>query len=288
MGKNIRSILFTNARDEKNIVEWIAHHQNLGFTHIHVFDHKSMVPIKSLIKDVPRITIEKIEEDIFHGFKMKLMMYAAKMAKGNKYDWMLYLDADEFLILPQHENVTAFLKEFRSKEYTQIGVNWLCFGSNHHNENPKGTMLESYTKCESAINDHIKCFVRPECPLSAGNPHYYQTIESIIHDVDKEGHVLGPFIPRRNRENLNRAAYVAHYIFQSFETYKQRKMSRRRDDDGESWNDFWKIANENQLHGFYNNVENTFPKDRYNEKNKETIKEITQSNAESVATEESV
>ena len=37
--KNV--ILFTNARNEKNIKEWAAHHLLIGFSAICIFDHKS-------------------------------------------------------------------------------------------------------------------------------------------------------------------------------------------------------------------------------------------------------
>ena len=40
-------VLFTNARDEPNIAEWIAHHLLLGFDKIIVFDHLSKVPISN-------------------------------------------------------------------------------------------------------------------------------------------------------------------------------------------------------------------------------------------------
>jgi hypothetical protein len=32
------TILFTNARDEKHIKEWIAHHLNLGFNQIQIYN----------------------------------------------------------------------------------------------------------------------------------------------------------------------------------------------------------------------------------------------------------
>lgn len=37
--------LFTNARDEPNIAEWIAHHLLLDFDKVIVFDHLSVNPI---------------------------------------------------------------------------------------------------------------------------------------------------------------------------------------------------------------------------------------------------
>ena len=42
-------ILFTNARDEPNIAEWVAHHLLLGFDKVIIFDHLSKVPIKTTI-----------------------------------------------------------------------------------------------------------------------------------------------------------------------------------------------------------------------------------------------
>ena len=48
---NSSVILFTNARDEPNIAEWIAHHLLLGFDKIVVFDHLSKIPIQSVIKN---------------------------------------------------------------------------------------------------------------------------------------------------------------------------------------------------------------------------------------------
>lgn len=38
----MRILLCTNARDEENILEWVVHHINLKFSHIHIIDHKSI------------------------------------------------------------------------------------------------------------------------------------------------------------------------------------------------------------------------------------------------------
>ena len=38
---NKKVALFTNARDEKHIKEWAAHHLLIGFEYIFIFDHKS-------------------------------------------------------------------------------------------------------------------------------------------------------------------------------------------------------------------------------------------------------
>ena len=40
-------MLFTNARDEKHIKEWAAHHLLIGFDYVYIFDHKSAIPLTS-------------------------------------------------------------------------------------------------------------------------------------------------------------------------------------------------------------------------------------------------
>ena len=42
---NIHVALFTNARNEKHIKEWVAHHLLIGFELIVIFDHKSIKPL---------------------------------------------------------------------------------------------------------------------------------------------------------------------------------------------------------------------------------------------------
>ena len=57
----MKVILFTNARDEKHIKEWVAHHLNLGFDFIHIFDHRSITPINNLFKPNDKIKINRLE-----------------------------------------------------------------------------------------------------------------------------------------------------------------------------------------------------------------------------------
>lgn len=106
----MKTILFTNARDEDKILEWIVHHLNLGFDHIFIVDHKSIEPIDSKLKIIPRelITVSRNDGDVF---KNNLIINAHKYAKNNGYDWMLYLDADEFLVLNDDEDVKSFLNK---------------------------------------------------------------------------------------------------------------------------------------------------------------------------------
>jgi hypothetical protein len=43
--------VFCNARDEKNIKEWAAHHLLIGFNSVIIFDHKSIQPLTDVFRN---------------------------------------------------------------------------------------------------------------------------------------------------------------------------------------------------------------------------------------------
>ena len=59
--------LFCNARNEKNIKEWAAHHLLIGFDKIIIFDHKSDIPLK----------------DVFNKFDKRVSTIRVNLPDGN-------------------------------------------------------------------------------------------------------------------------------------------------------------------------------------------------------------
>ena len=140
-------VLFANVKDEKHIREWATHHLLLGFDKIVIFDHKSAVPLEQVFigfdERIHIVNVSLIENPI----KMQLMNSAVPIAKSLKADWMIYLDADEFLIFnDKNMDVKQFLKNYNHAH--SLGINWLMFGSNNLTEDPNGLILENYTKSD--------------------------------------------------------------------------------------------------------------------------------------------
>ncbi len=255
----MNTILFTNARDEDNIVEWINYHKLLGFSNIYIYDHISVNPIQNIVNEngIDEIIIERIETENLR--KCSLMDKSFKYAKEHMYDWMLYLDADEYLILPNDKNLAKFLEKYMN--YQQIGINWLMFGSNYHDKKPEGGLLENYTKCDTNFHTNIKAFVKPQHVIHVINPHCYRmenndlSIGINFKQLDREK--PWQFNLNNPDNNFNSIdAYIAHYIFQSYETYLFRKKNRKRDDTGDDWH--WNF-NEKTLHDQFNKIENLMP-----------------------------
>jgi hypothetical protein len=220
--------LFTNARDEPNIAEWVAHHLLLGFDKVFIFDHLSVVPIATKIGTNfdNRLIVKRVEG--VGEIKFKLMKEALDIAQKINASWMLYLDADEFLCLNKVNNLKNYLDKF--SEADAIGVNWLMFGSAGHIKQPPGLLTENFIKSDMRLNSHVKSFVRPSVVRYIWNAHFYNiTNPNRYFSANFTRMKMGPF----NNQPLpfiNSVAYIAHYYTQSEEEHLRRKG--RQLDDG--------------------------------------------------------
>lgn len=232
--------LFCNARNEKNIKEWAAHHLLIGFDYIIIFDHKSDLPLKEVFKKFDK-RVATIRVNIDGGnLKQKFMTFATQIAKSLNLDWFIYLDADEFLILnDKFMGIKHFLNYY--KEADSLGVNWVMFGSNNFISDPSGLILKNYIKSSIKLDQHVKSFVRPNEIKFTDNPHFYHmknplrmlgTNFKILNSPQCFNKLDIPF------EKAN--AYIAHYIYQSEETYKKRKVDLKAD-DGSNRSDIFNV-----------------------------------------------
>jgi len=248
--KNV--MLFTNARDEKNIKEWAAHHLLIGFSYIYIFDHKSTVPLVSVFENFDkRVIVERVKLNI--PPKLPLMKKAADIACRLKADWFIYLDADEFIILNKFVGVKEMLTRYHFTD--SLALNWLMFGTNNHITEPEGLILDSYTKSDPGLNQHVKTFVRPSQVSESGatTPHNYNIVHPArMFSITGESLANKVFNPTRSAF-WKAPAFIAHYVYQSEETYKKRKLSLPADDTG----GFRK--EDPNIHKLHNDVDNFIP-----------------------------
>jgi hypothetical protein len=255
--------LFCNARDEKHIREWAAHHILIGFNRVIIFDHNSKTPLSSVFQNFDkRVTVIRYNTDSSHNnVKSKLMNIALNMAKQLNVDWFIYLDADEFIIL---NNKLKGIKDLLNKYYfaDSLALNWVMFGTNHLKNDPDGLILENYTKSDLILNKHVKSFVRPFQAINSSNPHFYNIKNkyrmyglNTILNSNKE-----PYCFNTNEVEYSKVpAFIAHHLYQSEETYINRKINLPSDDTGASRNQL----DAEYIHTLHNSVDNLYPKMKY-------------------------
>lgn len=254
--------LFTNARDEPNIAEWIAHHLLLGFDKIIIFDHLSLEPIQSKLGTNFNNKVDIIRVQGSGNIKFKLMKDAVKISNNKNVSWMLYLDSDEFLLFKKHTNIKDYLRLFT--EADSVGINWLMFGSSGYTTQPKGLLTENFIRSDIRLNQHVKTFVRPHTVKDVTNPHFYViTNPNRCYTCNGTRMIMGPFNPQP-LPFINSLCYIAHYYVQSEKEYQRRKG--RSMDDGTGH----KIHNE--IHKIHNGVTNNQLQNKYSEKIKSFLK----------------
>ena len=247
---SIKVALFCNARDEKHIREWAAHHLLIGFNYIFIFDHNSVKPLSEVFKNFDkRVTIIPYNTP-HNNIKLTLMNEAVPIARNVGVDWLLYLDADEFIVLNKFQGIKQLLLYYKFAD--SFALNWVMFGTNHLKHDPAGLILDSYTKSDKFLNPHVKSFVRVNEVVTADNPHYYRIQNPnkmcAINTVMREPFCFNDY----NVEYNNVPAFIAHFVHQSEETYFSRKVKLTRDDTGQHREQL----DLNSLHSLYNNVDN--------------------------------
>ena len=271
----MKTCLFTNARNEKNILEWVLHHQKLGFNYIFIIDHKSIIPINKILNVINPITktskynmknvfVLRINKDKI--VKTNLMKFAVKFCIKNNFNWLLYLDSDEFLVLNYTNNVNNFLQHYVL--YDQVGINWLLFGSNYRDSslNNNESIVESYTRSDKNLNNHLKSFIniqhlRYNNIINIVNPHAY-ILNNMSRSINVNYKRVNPLEPHyyNTIQPFNKVpAFIAHYLYQSYETYLNRKINLPRDDSGT----FRSLINKEDFHKLNNDIINTFVKDKF-------------------------
>ena len=237
--KTTNYIVSTNARDEKNIIEWIIYHLLIGFDKVVIIDHKSIKPIKQLIEPYKwKHRVEIIKSDLDGSVKMHflnkiIIPYMTKYCK--KY--FIHLDADEYIYMK--DTIDKLLSNYNCNI---LALNWLMFGSNDKdtNDNKYNCLIPTYTKSDNVIHNHFKCFIKinKSIEFSFINPHHilFKTQPSLYTNVLNKsiqftGNAEKHFEDMQPCGDLDKLpGYINHYMVQSKEDYINRKINRVRDD----------------------------------------------------------
>jgi hypothetical protein len=251
--------LFANARNEKKLKEWAFHHLLIGFNHVFIFDHLSEEPVQPFDKSVTIIRCNK-ENPV----KFYLMDVALEIARKHNVDWFIYLDADEFIILNQFQGIKQMLNHYHYAH--SLSLNWLMFGTSQYIQEPPGLILENYTRSDLVLNQHVKTFVRPREAIHSQSPHNYlmknqNKVFNLDHKIVTGNLAFNP----TTKEFSQAPAYIAHYLYQSEETYINRKIKTSRDDNAEM------RGFDPNIHQYHNEVVNLDPKNKYAKRLSELI-----------------
>jgi glycosyltransferase involved in cell wall biosynthesis len=210
------------ARDEgRYLLEWMAYNLMLGFDEILVYDNDSVDGTRQLIEQAGEVDrrIRHIHWPDIPGRSPQTTAY--NHALGNTdADWIAFIDADEFIVLHEHDTISDFLSGFDDSTGA-VCLHWRLFGSSGHMDYADDLIVRRFTRCARKYNAHVKSIARLSC---MSQMHIHAGRLSSGTYVDATGAPVTPSykiepVPTRTPASIN------HYVLKSAEEY-QAKIAR--------------------------------------------------------------
>ncbi len=208
------------------LAEWALFHRMIGFDRIVAYENDSDDSTPKILEKLKQAGV--IDEHISWANIPDSPQFRAyrDAALNCATDWLMFLDADEFLNIFSRAPVNDFLARF-APDVSCVAVNWRIFGSSGHKDFAPGLALERFTHASAshhAVNRHVKSFFRPRC---ASAVHMHAPIMALGRSVLASGAPL-TMATQGISDRLDwSVAQVNHYFGKSFEEYA---VKRRRGD----------------------------------------------------------
>ena len=188
----MKSAICLIVRNEvRDIAEWIAFHALAGFDAQIIFDNRSDDGTTDIVKSAAGRYDIRYHHWPHCGPDSQTAAYeAACSAYKLEFDWIAFVDSDEFVVLADAEPVNDYLARFDG--WSGIALNWAIYGSDGHEAFPETLVTESFTRRAGADFfpvRHVKSIVRPGFAARCLNPHCF----------DLRGHRLGSYANARQR-----------------------------------------------------------------------------------------
>lgn len=215
------------------IIEWIAHHRLMGIKYFIIANNDST--------DESELILSKLQKKGYVNYfnfsappnqPPQLLAYKKIIdLYSKKYDWMGFIDADEFIVnYSSSENFIDKLFEFHvDEEIGSVVLNWAVYGSNgaiYYEDKPVTQRFFRRALPDFSVNHHYKTFFKTSCLISVGsNPHFFE--------IDKEKkivHINGDLVLNHDiGKGLSQSIIwspfrINHYVIKSKEEFLLKKL----------------------------------------------------------------
>ena len=220
-------LLCTIARNEnKYILEFINHYRNINVSKIIIYDNNQIdgENFLDILKDFIKINFIKIID--IRGFQRPQKKAYDHCYNYNKYkyEWIAFLDIDEYLFLLNYTYINDFLSSNVFKSCQSIIINWKYYGDNDkifYEPKPlRERFINPINITEEIMNNtYIYCaaktIVKGGLHLNWGHfPHY---LKNTIN-CRPNGSILKDYFTPPDYSN----AFIKHYTTKSTEEYIEK------------------------------------------------------------------
>ena len=136
-----------------------------------------------------------------------------------KTQWLMIVDADEFMIVNGNKKISEFLKDY--EKYAALAVNWVMYDYGGLLKKPEGLVLENYRTVHGKFhpkNLHVKSVINPRKVALCVNPHYCEYKGGNYAVNENFEKVVGPVTAVQSIDKIR----LNHYYCKSYEEYEAK------------------------------------------------------------------
>lgn len=203
--------------EHRYICEWIDYNISIGFNAIHLYEDNGSKSHKDLLSKYPNVFIHQWSECpkidyTDRDYKQVTMMQHFIDTYKNEYDWVAFIDVDEFIRLEEGYNLNKLCNEFN--KHDAIYLQWRMIGASGHITRPLGRVQDNYFNCDKELNpNYVQFYSKSLCNLHK---------RCIINNVHKIKY--GVFTDGANANNriCRKKSWIDHYFTKSLEDWVER------------------------------------------------------------------
>ncbi len=222
--------------EEHDLLEWVAYHRVIGVDSFLIYDNDSNDGTIDLLKNFEKLGfVRVIRWPRKEGITPQITFMKDSFWRILNFDWVLYLDADEFLVLHKHETVQEFFAAVRNS--SAVIFNWRLFGSSGHIKQDSRPLIEKFTLCSPRdyyAQFHFKTAIRPwKSRCRARDPHTIFTRGRTVYPDGTQATEadlnIGERLEKRQGHISFSTAQLNHYHVKSKEEFVRKVLRGRAD-----------------------------------------------------------
>jgi hypothetical protein len=223
--------------EDHYLEEWLDYNQKLGFDKVLMYQNDWRTDLEHPI----------LEKGICDGPSIQTPLYNLVLKDNTEYDWIAFIDCDEYIVLKKHNNIKELIEEYKDRTDV-IGLNWFKYGNLGIENRECNSLIKMFTKRNKTPDQHIKVIVNKNIGPIMALPHNTRK-ESMDTNGNK---FLGPFNPNGPTD----VAYINHYYSKTKEDWILKCKRGRADcniqHDKNGWDNEMNIDNEVEDLSAYN------------------------------------
>ena len=196
--------------------EWLDYHILVGVEKFYLYDNESTDNTTEILK--PYIEHGVVDYTYWPGKSQQQKAYTDAFNK-HAFDtkWMAVIDLDEFIVPVNYNTIPEYLDTL-PKNFAELIMGWVIYGSSGHKTKPDGLITENYKK-HADKSCGVKSIVNPRLVYETLNPHTHEVAGFII---DENGNKLGRINQTDPGKIPTNKIRCNHYVTKSFEEYAAR------------------------------------------------------------------